>query len=89
MYAYKAMTNTYRTIPECPPIESRVFEIPKAPAPIKLEVALAILPTTFSSRSPTPWKVSRNPSPIVFIISEPPLASECISDPTVSQSHVG
>ena len=53
-----------------PPIESNISEAPEAPAPITLEVAFAMLPTTFSSRSPTPWKVSRRPSPIVLIINE-------------------
>ena len=66
----------YRTMPLGPPIASRTLDTPVVPAVITLAVAFEIDPTTDSSKSPTPWKVSLIPGSNALMIWLPPEARD-------------
>ena len=69
-------------IPLGPPMASSTLDIPVVPAVMTFAVALEIDPTTDSSRSPTPWKVSRIPAPSALMIWLLPDASDVMVCPS-------
>ena len=68
-------------MPLGPPMAFRILVIPAVPAVMKFAVAFEIEPTTDSSKSPTPWKVSLIPAPSALMFWLLPDANEVMLCP--------
>ena len=82
------MTKIQRTKDDIPPIEFKILAKPEVPESIIAADAFPMDPTTATSRSDSPSKVSWIPSPMLFMIVDEPLAKEEIVLPKILPTPV-